>query len=173
MFTHPTFSSEKAKPGDNKEKLLLLAMIDKEEDTKREIIAQRLFERSHSKDYGTLKSCLAGGFNECFKQSEQAFLSCLEDPESGMYIPPSPPFLPAGVGGDERSVVVQSVDLYLYSYLDICRICRGTMSHMLFTKKINKSIESFLEKISPDITFGENYTLKILAFGHKVTTTGT
>ena len=76
------------------------------------------------------------GLGHCFFDSEQTFLSLLEQSSD---IPEMDFPLPEGEG-----YVIKGIGIHCYSFRDMCRFCRGTLSHMLFTGALKENVVNFL-----------------------------
>lgn len=139
----------------------------------REKLTQQVFGRPSYKDSGPLKACLAkkSDLDVCFNQSEQAYLSLLEG-SFDLDINSLPhcyttSHLPAVEG---TKYIISKTEYHLYSFLDICRYCRGTLSHLLGSGKMHQQLADFFRKlkISADFTGSD---MQILAFSYETTDT--
>lgn len=93
-----------------------------------------------SQDAAELKGCFEGNFGGCFTDSEQAWLDFLENPRPH-HIFFSPNF-------DIQNA--KTFQVRLFSYYDICRYCRGTLSYLFGSKYLNDLFFSFFKKL-PDL----------------------
>ena len=116
--------------------------MDKADDIgTRDSRTQALFERSSHIDTATCKACFEGDeFGKCFFQSEPCFLTCLETKGDG------DEFFKRRTDDNLMSGVTYQIIVDLYSYQDICRVCRGTFSHLLSTGKLRTSLVDFVKE---------------------------
>lgn len=103
------------------------------------------------------------GLGNCFFDSEQSFLSLLESADA-----------PCETDFTEKKGVnyeLSRVDLYFYSYRDMCRFCRGTFSHMMHEKILQEKVLAFLTNRFDKGKFKEqdDYYFNVMVFGHEKT----
>ncbi len=137
----------------------------------REELTQKLFGKPSYKDCGSLKACLnkKTDLEMCFNQSEQSFLSWMEkiefeDNANINRLPHCYATRPLKPGNYD----VSKIEIDLYSFLDICRYCRGTLAHMVGSRKMLATVIDFFKRLGITINFiGEN--IEILAFSYEKT----
>ena len=103
------------------------------------------------------------GLGNCFFDSEQSFLSVLENPDAPCEIDFT---VQKGV-----NYKLLCVDLSFYSFRDMCRFCRGTFSHMLQKEYLQKRVLDFLTNRFDAGKFraDEGYVFNVMVFGHEKT----
>ena len=155
--------------------LLEVSMHREVAGVNREKLTQELFGRPSYKESGSLKSCLAkksekSDIELCFNQAEQAWLSLLEGnfEQNFNELPhcyTTRPLL-AEVTYQYRA---SRVEIDWYSFLDICRYCRGTFSHMMGSGKMQYMLIDFFKKLKVNITFSKATVIQGLAFSYEKT----
>jgi hypothetical protein len=137
----------------------------------REKLTQQVFGRPCYQNSGSIKACLnkASDLEPCFNQSEQAFLTWLEKVDSlknnfnelpHCYSPNPFP--------KEGNYSVSNIQVNLYSFLDICRYCRGTMAYMLGTGKMLDVFIKFFNKLGVELNPKQD-AIQIFAFSYENT----
>ncbi|HCI48502.1 MAG: hypothetical protein A2621_01570 [Alphaproteobacteria bacterium RIFCSPHIGHO2_01_FULL_41_14] len=82
-----------------------------------------------------------------FGDSEQAFIEYLKNIEGSLSPRRNMPHIQFDTPGNDTTITnLTKVSLDLYSYLDVCRFCRGTLSCMLHNGKMADIIGNFLIK---------------------------
>ncbi|CAO5683223.1 MAG: hypothetical protein HEEMFOPI_01931 [Holosporales bacterium] len=103
------------------------------------------------------------GLGYCFFDSEQVFLSFLESDS---------PDCKTNMSIEGVQYKLNSMKLFLYNYRDMCRFCRGTLSHLLNNKKLSillmRILEDLFNKKNAKI-LSDSYSLEVYAFGHEKT----
>ncbi len=163
LFNAPTVSPSKA---------LEVSMQKEITGMQREELTQKLFGKPSYKDCESLKACLneKSDLAMCFNQSEQSFLSWLEKTkfENNTDINGLPHCYatqPLVVG---REYNISKIEIDLFSFLDICRYCRGTLAHMVGSGKMLHTVKDFFERLGIIINF-TGKDIDILAFSYEKT----
>lgn len=153
------------------ERALEVSMQKEVAGVNREKLTQQLFGRPSYKDSGPLKACLVkkSDLELCFNQAEQAWISLLESSfEQNFNDLPhcytTRPFL-TGAAHQYRA---SRVEINCYSFLDICRYCRGTFSHMMGSGKIHQTLSDFFSKLKVKVDF-RGSEMQMLAFSYERT----
>lgn len=90
-----------------------------------------------SQDMDTIKGCFESNFDGCFTDSEQAWLDFLENPR--------PHHIFFSSNFDIQNAKTFSVTMF--SYYDVCRYCRGTLSYLFGSKLLEDSFSDFFKKL--------------------------
>lgn len=115
--------------------------------------------------------CFGEDLNTCFDQSEQSWLNFLTETieeidlskGNDYFCPIKPLFLEDSETYMHTKYDVENIDINLYSCLDICRYCRGTMSYMLVNKNLKKIIQEFFERGCEEFSLN---SLKLFAYSN-------
>ena len=141
----------------------------------REKLTQELFGRPSYKESGFLKACLAkksekSDIELCFNQAEQAWLSLLEGSFEQNFneLPHCYTTRPL-LARATHQYRASRVEIDWYSFLDICRYCRGTFSHMMGSGKMQDLLIDFFKKLKVNITFSKATVIQGLAFSYEKT----
>ncbi len=106
---------------------------------------------------------LKDGLGNCFFDSEQSFLSMLENADT----PCETDFKKE----NDAMYELSSINLSFYSFRDMCRFCRGTFSHMMHEKILQEKVLSFLTNRFDKGKFKANggHYFDVMVFGHEKT----
>ena len=122
------------------------------------------------------KKSKEGEFGRCFHQSEQHFITLLNADEDELLQVRDHLCVESNMGVLEgQESLADNVVVCLYNRKDTCRYCRGTFSHMLASKFINRKICSFVDKMSKKsggTNFSdvyENISMQLYAFAKETT----
>lgn len=122
------------------------------------------------------KKSKEGEFGRCFHQSEQHFVTLLNADEDELLQLRDHLCVESNMGAlENQESSADNVVICLYNRKDTCRYCRGTFSHMLATKLMNRKICSFIDKMSKKsggTIFSDAYekiSMKFYAFAKETT----
>lgn len=133
-------------------------------------LTQQLYGRPCYIDTKDGKACFGSGCESYFNQSEQAFLSWLEGSTNfGPSLNDLPHCYSLQPFPKKDTYKVSKIQIDLFSFLDICRYCRGTMSYMLGTRKMQDIFVSFFNKLEIQIEPLTKDVTKIFAFSYEKT----
>lgn len=153
----------------NGERALEVSMQREVTGVNREKLTQQLFGKPSYKDCGPLKACLAkkSDLELCFNQAEQAWVSLLEGSfeQNINDLPHCYTTRPLLAGQQYRA---SRVTIDWYSFLDICRYCRGTFSHMIGSGKMHEMLSDFFGKLKVAVDF-RGSDMHMLAFSYEKT----
>lgn len=139
----------------------------------RERLTQQVFGRPSYQNSGPIKACLnkSSDLEPCFNQSEQAFLTWLEKVDSlKNNFNELPHCYSTNPFPKEGNYPVSNIQVNLYSFLDICRYCRGTMAYMLGTGKMLDIFKNFFYKLGVELTPNQQQdVIQIFAFSYENT----
>lgn len=68
----------------------------------------------------------------------------------------------------DRKYKISRSEMGLYSFLDICRYCRGTLSHLLGSGKMHQMLGDFFQKLRVGVDF-TGRDMQLLAFSYEKT----
>ena len=106
---------------------------------------------------------LKDGLGNCFFDSEQSFLSMLENADT--------PCETDLKKENDAMYELSAINLSFYSFRDMCRFCRGTFSHMMHEKILQEKVLSFLTNRFDKGKFKANdgHYFNVMVFGHEKT----
>lgn len=127
-------------------------------------------------DDPAIKVCFGKDLDLCFNQSEQTFLSFLEEGSEDLCLTPDADASSEHVNialanpfeESTQTYNLSKIELYFYSTLDICRYCRGTLSSMLHSGKLKDSLTKFFKHggVKIDVV---NENIQMFAFSNQTT----
>lgn len=142
---------------------------------------ERMFGRSaychFINETGDDKVCFIDDVDFCFCQSEQSFMSFLEDEnedEEPLFegsIAERSHIVLGGALPKDTPVQIANIRIDMYSTLDICRYCRGTFSHMLENGKLKRTLATFFQRRGVTGLDINNALLEMYAFSNNETNT--
>ena len=141
----------------------------------------RMFGRSaychFVKETGDDKVCFIDDVDFCFCQSEQLFMSFLEDADEnekplfyGSVSERAHELLGRALPRDVL-ITAKEIRIDMYSTLDICRYCRGTFSHILQNNRLKRTLDSFFKRRGVNGLNINDATLTMYAFSNNQTNT--
>lgn len=127
-----------------------------EEALRRSNLTQVLYGKPCYNDFGNDKACLGNGCESYFNQSEQAYFSWLgravvmgKGEQSGSHWCTSKPM------ASGQKYKISRIETTFFSWLDICRYYRGTMSYMMSTDKLRNTYQTLFQNLKIDADFAK------------------
>lgn len=162
-----TAKKKPQKPTSEQEKYRL-EISSTEEALRRSNLTYALFGKPCYNDIGDDKACLGSGCELYFNQSEQAFLSWLGHMVvigGGKTRPHWCTTKPLDPG---KRYNILKFETTLFSFLDICRYCRGTMAYMMGSDKMKNILQGLFQNLKIDADIPKE-AIQLFAFSYEKT----